>query len=104
MYGRAVASHLSAPETPHQRQSKVRIGPAPQARPVFVPHCHFLSQRMANRFHVVSHQLHVAIRTAGKPLSILRFTPGTIHGAPGLSSPQGYTFSTLAKGTFRKGV
>src|SRR5438105_4425827 len=58
----------------------------------------------ARRRGRLMHQIHVAIGATRKPLSILRLTLGTIHGAPGLSSPQGYTFSTLAKGTFKRGL
>src|SRR5438552_11292353 len=63
------------------------------------PTCFAWAARRRGR---LMHQLHVTIRTAGKPLSILRFTLGTIHGAPGLSSPKVTLFSTLAKGTFQK--
>src|SRR6266576_51128 len=62
----------------------MRVRPPPQPRPIFVPHRHFLGQRMAHRFSVIVHQTYVTVGAARECLPVLSFALWTIHGEPSL--------------------
>src|SRR6267143_869396 len=62
----------------------MRVRPMPQPRPIFVPHRHFLRQRMAHRFSVIVHQIDVTVGAARESLPVLSSALWTIHSVPSL--------------------